>query len=81
MARTGGELLPSSFDAVFTADALVRGGGADASQASMAADAKNAPHALPVRVFVDIGSGHGQIVRAAVEGGAFDRGIGIEKYK
>ena len=77
MARTGGELLPASFPAVFTAGDVA---GAESSGSSQAA-AGDAPAPAPIRVFVDVGSGHGQIVRAAVEGGGFDRGIGIEKYR
>ena len=81
MARTGGELLPASFPAVFTVDELV-GGGACSGSSSQTTRAANSPRTShPVRVFVDVGSGHSQIVRAAVEAGGFDRGIGIEKYR
>jgi len=81
MARTMGELLPASYAAVFGADDLFVGpsGGVAASAGQPAVG--GAPDACPIRVFVDVGSGYGSIVRAAVESGGFDWGIGIEKYR
>jgi hypothetical protein len=89
MARTMGELLPESYTAVFTADALFRRGRKDTQPALTAATADGADggadattaSTTPVRVFVDVGSGYGTVVRAAVESGGFDWGIGIEKYR
>lgn len=72
--------MPESFQSVFDADALVGGGGASQAVPCCAQPSSSAQHP-PIRVFVDVGSGYGTVVRAAVEEGGFARGIGIEKYR
>lgn len=72
MARTMGEVLPSSFTTLYSLaprpPAANRGADGDGSPA-------------PATLFVDVGSGYGTLCVAAVQEYGFGAAVGIEKYR
>ena len=72
MARTMGEVLPSSFHALFSLAPRPRNAGPSTD---------DGPAAAPSSLFVDVGSGYGTLCVAAVNEYGFGAAVGIEKYR